>query len=295
MANGMHRDGLEGTCARASSISFVFVVLAACSSLTAQSAEAATNDCFTVAPETDSNASAFVDPASSVCKAFQSELNASCGKEIPITRFVPRAGSRGLSEPKWAEIPLFDSNGAELNAGFSLLSQLVRSRALATYSVEREKRAERDVKAIVASVRDAKAKGSLPALQRVSIDLIGLGKPEDVYRLILGRGNPRSVAEAGFGKGEPQLFLERAARVWKEMGSAPSTGVFAGSEITNMRADIILFDEVPYLVTWSDVENVLVYAAYLEKNRLAIPDEENTEERLILPTLKCAYKLTKFR
>jgi hypothetical protein len=247
--------------------------------------------CYQPLPKTDSSSALFVEPKSKVCKAFEKELNASCGVEIPLVNLTPKVRSSRLSEPHWADIPLYDQKGNALDEGFALLSRLVRSRAMATYSVDRAARATRDEDAVTAAVRQARAEGKLPTLQRTSIDLVGAGQREDMYRLRLGARNPRSLLEANSGKSEPQLFLARAEKFANTNGSQASTPQWAGADVTNLLADVLVFDGAPYFLTWTGSGSILVYASYLQTNRPPIPDESDKEGRLILPTLKCMFKL----
>ena len=80
----------------------------------------------------------FVDPQSKVCRAFQRELNADCGGDIPSVEFKPALPGSGLSEPDWKSIPLYASSGAEDPKAFELLEKLVWARAVTEYSVEKE-------------------------------------------------------------------------------------------------------------------------------------------------------------
>jgi hypothetical protein len=261
---------------------------------TGNTTSAAGNSCYESLRATDSSAAMFVEPKSDVCRALEAELNARCGIEIPLTRFAPRLRSSHLTEPRWTDVPLFDQQGTPQERGFSLLTQLTRSRAMATYSRDRAPRASRDADAVTAAVQQARASGQWPILQHTSIDLVGAGQAEELYRLVLGGRNPHSLLDANSGKTEPQLFLARAMNAQYVDTATPPSPQWAGADVTNMRADVVVFDGVPYFLTWSGPTKVVVYASYSRANRARIPEELGKEERLILPVLKCMFELSAY-
>lgn len=231
----------------------------------------------------------FVEPKSNVCRTFERELNANCGDAIPIVEFKPRPTS-GLVIPAWTPIELYGPDGKEVSAAFDLLEKLSRARAISTYFTDREQLALRDAGAVLTSVREAHGAGKSPRFERVSLDIEGLGQEEAIYRLYSGQlENPLApdVPLLAY-KIEPNLFLERALSMVITTEVSPVLQMSFGKYLSGRQADILMFDGVPYFLTWES-NRIHVYAAYLYRNRVVTPEEQEAGRRAMVPTLRCRF------
>jgi hypothetical protein len=246
--------------------------------------------CFAPKKEMGDRSTMFVDPKSKVCRAFQLELNANCSADIPTAEFKPVLKGSGLSLPAWEKISLFESGRENLKA-FALLERLIRERAFTANPTDPEGRAKRDIDFIVGRVRESQAAGGSPRFEKVLLDLEGRGYGELLFRLYSGSThNSKSINdEYSSRKLEPELFLARAGDFSSSgSGSTPSPSA-AGAQLTSKRADVLLFDGTPYLLTWAPNNEVLIYAAYLNRNRPKIPNEISEGRTSIVPLLRCMF------
>lgn len=247
--------------------------------------------CFLPRKSAHTHADLFVDPNSKVCRAFERELNANCAGDIPMVEFRPRLAESEVIEPAWSELPLYLAGNVENESTFALLAKLAWSRAMTTYSVDREARAKRDVGTTLARVREAHSKGREPRLQQVSIDLEGRGHGEVIYRLYSGLvQNPKSIVdENSSSKFEPTLFLARAIELASERDRPKVSVHAAGHDIAGLSADVLLFDGDPYFLTWSSDKAVLIYAAYSQRDRPMSSAEKHDGHSHLIPMLRCMF------
>jgi hypothetical protein len=237
----------------------------------------------------DGGRTMFIEPDSKVCRAFERELNATCSGDIPRQKLELTVADSGVSEPAWSSIELYQPDGRENPDGFALLEKLARSRALTTYSVERDTRAARDVETVLREVRASQVKGGKPRLDKTALDLEGRGREEVLYRLYIGLArNPPSITEISF-KQEPQLYLERAIELAPWVDAGKVSPLAAGSDVVVGLSEVFVYAGIPYLLKWSG-ETVLINAAYLQRNR-PISSQEAAEQRgFILPTPRCLFE-----
>ena len=247
--------------------------------------------CFLPVNSSGGNSDIFVEPKSKVCRAFQRELNANCAGEIPTVEFKPKLRDSGLTEPAWQSIALYAPGGTENPDAFTLLEKLIWSRATTGYSIEQGARATRDVNMVLGQVRAAHADNRTPRFDKVSLDLEGRGHEEVLYRLYSGlMRNPTSINDQNSSfKSEPHLLLDRAIGLAGSNNLSNISSHAAGNDVTRGPAEVLLFDGVPYFLTWS-ADHVLVYASYLQPNRPKIPDETFEDRTFIIPQLRCMFE-----
>jgi hypothetical protein len=247
--------------------------------------------CFLPVKSSGNNSDIFVEPKSKVCRAFQRELNANCAGEIPTLEFRPALKDSGLTEPAWEPIALYAPDGTENADAFALLEKLIWSRAVTGYSIEQDARATRDVNRVLGQVRAARATNRVPRFDKISLDFEGRGSKDVLYRLYSGlMRNPTTINDQNSSfKSEPHLFLERAMGLAVNDNLSKISSHAAGNDVTRGPADVLLFDGVPYLLTWS-ADHVLVYASYIQPNRPKIPDETFEDRTFIIPQLRCMFE-----
>lgn len=251
--------------------------------------------CFVSKPrDTNRGPGATVDPKLPVCRVFDEALNSTCGRSIPIVELVLDHGNTAIKLPIWQEIPLFDANGKEIEESFELLKTLVTARAITSYYSDPEPLAVRDLSNILKRIHEARAHGNTPRFEKTSIDLVGHGRPETLYRLYSGLlSNPKVFDKDPariYGKLEPQLFLDRAIGMERRASSVQGDIVGrAGGWVTLSPSDVFVVNGVPYLVSWSGERAVLVYAAFGLRNRQLRP-EESANSPSIYPQLQCVFE-----
>ncbi len=162
--------------------------------------------------------------------------------------------------------------------GFTMDLKLVWARAITSSGKEARASGMR----YVGQVRAAHAAGKSPRLEQVSLDLEGRGHELVLYRLYSGAvRNAKSIVDENSAFSvEPNLFLERSIRL---MSSS-----VAGDQLPFI-GDVIVYEGVPYFLKWSG-GSVLIYAAFVHRNRPLIPDEQRLGRTFIIPTLRCVFE-----
>lgn len=226
-------------------------------------------------PQAPDDSPRFLAPKSPECRAFAKALDAMCGGNYDFVELKP-GKVPGLVEPVWESLPLYDQSGKEVASGFDLLQRLARGRAIHRYFRDQEILAARDVSVLLAEIRQLRSDGKSALLDRSKLDVEGRGQEEVLYRLSL---STRS-----------EIFLERALDERRSNDGTFERGHAYGSDLAGPSAGILLFGGTPYFVTREPTLDVLVYVAYLQRNRPLIYDEKAAGRTFAIPTLRCIFK-----
>lgn len=256
------------------------------------SAEADQKSCFVPGKYSETASFVEVDHESAVCKAFQRELNATCGGGIPIVKFIPQLKDSGLTTPKWEAIALYNADGSENDNAFGKLRSLAYATAYTTYFGDKEALANRDVKSTLDSVRAARRSGRPVVFEKTNIELDGKGKSETLYRLFTnGTRNPAKFTDAMQRKTEPVLYLERVVSLAASKIPGSEMGIAAGRYLTATSADLIMFENALYLMTWTNnPRGVLVYSPSAGPIPAAHPDSSVTHQTNIVLYERCVFE-----